>query len=104
MSDLTSPIPRRVDMDPAPLGVAVLLIIAGAWYLAHTVSPSQAALYVVGALLGVALYHAAFGFTSAWRVFIADGRGSGLRAQMLMLGIGVLLFFPALHAGALVGH
>jgi hypothetical protein len=72
-------------------------------YLAQTVSTRQAALYVVGALLGVALYHAAFGFTSAWRVFIADGRGAGLRAQMVMLAIGVALFFPALSAGSLFG-
>jgi uncharacterized membrane protein YedE/YeeE len=67
------------------------------------VGARQAALYVVGALLGVALYHAAFGFTSAWRVFIADGRGAGLRAQMLMLAVGVALFFPALSNGTLFG-
>jgi uncharacterized membrane protein YedE/YeeE len=59
---------------------------------------------VVGALLGLALYHAAFGFTSSWRVFIADGRGAGLRAQMLMLAVGVALFFPALAAGTLFGN
>ena len=75
----------------------------GSWYLAQTVGARQAALYVVGALLGVALYHAAFGFTSAWRVFIADGRGAGLRAQMLMLAVGVALFFPALSSGTLFG-
>ena len=51
----------------------------------------------------MSLYHAAFGFTSAWRVFIADGRGAGLRAQMLMLAVGVALFFPALAAGSLFG-
>jgi uncharacterized protein len=104
MSDLTSTISRRADIDPGPLGVALLLIIAGALYLAQTVSAVQAALYVVGALLGIALYHAAFGFTSAWRVFIADGRGAGLRAQMLMLAVGVALFFPALASGTLFGH
>ena len=58
---------------------------------------------MVGALLGLSLYHAAFGFTSAWRVFIADGRGAGLRAQMLMLAVGVALFFPALSSGTLFG-
>jgi uncharacterized protein len=104
MSDLASSFPRRTDIDPKPLGVSLLLIVLGAWYLAQSVSPRQAALYVVGALLGVALYHAAFGFTSAWRVFIADGRGAGLRAQMLMLAIGVALFFPALSAGTLFGQ
>jgi len=50
------------------------------------------------------LYHAAFGFTSAWRVFINDRRGAGLRAQMVMLAIAVLLFFPALGAGTLFGQ
>jgi uncharacterized membrane protein YedE/YeeE len=103
MSDFASPVPRRIAVDPKPLSAAALLIVAGALYLAQTVSGRQAALYVVGTLLGVALYHAAFGFTSAWRVFIADGRGAGLRAQMVMLAVGVALFFPALAAGSLFG-
>src|ERR1700693_2997676 len=103
MSDFASPVPRRSSVDSQPLGVAALLIVAGALYLAQTVSGRQAALYAVGTLLGVTLYHAAFGFTSAWRVFIADGRGAGLRAQMVMLAVGVALFFPALAAGSLFG-
>src|ERR1700712_2148697 len=103
MSDLASPVSRRFSVDPKPLGIAPLLILAGALYLAQTVNGRQAALYIVGALLGVTLYHAAFGFTSAWRVFIADRRGAGLRAQMVMLAVGVGLFFPALAAGSLFG-
>ncbi|WP_137176150.1 YeeE/YedE family protein [Massilia sp. HP4] len=95
---------RRADINLRPFGVASVLIVLGAWYLAQVVGPRQAALYVVGALLGVALYHAAFGFTSAWRVFIADGRGAGLRAQMLMLAVGVALFFPPLASGTLFGN
>jgi uncharacterized membrane protein YedE/YeeE len=105
MSTLASAsIPRRVDINPRPLGVSLLLIVLGAWYLTQEVGPRQSALFVVGALLGLALYHAAFGFTSAWRVFIADGRGAGLRAQMLMLAVGVALFFPALASGTLFGN
>ncbi|HKU00917.1 MAG TPA: YeeE/YedE family protein [Paraburkholderia sp.] len=108
MSDLSTPLaraPRRLDsINPRPLAIALVLVALGAVYLAQTVSARQAALYVVGALLGMTLYHAAFGFTSAWRVFIADGRGAGLRAQMVMLAIGVLLFFPALAAGSLFGQ
>src|SRR5260370_32068125 len=103
MSDFASPVPRLSSVDPKPLGLAALLIVAGALSLAQTVSGGQAALYAVGTLLGVTLYHAAFGFTSAWRVFIADGRGAGLRAQMVMLAVGVALFFPALAAGSLFG-
>jgi len=104
MSNTASlPVRQRVGINPVPMGVALLLIVLGALYLAQAVSARQAALWVVGALLGVALYHAAFGFTSSWRVFIADGRGAGLRAQMIMLAVGVALFFPALSAGTLFG-
>ncbi|MFQ5414461.1 MAG: ABC transporter permease, partial [Phycisphaerae bacterium] len=44
-------------------------------------------LCTIGGALGVTLYHAVFGFTSAWRALIADARGEGVRAQMLMLGL-----------------
>jgi uncharacterized membrane protein YedE/YeeE len=98
------PLPRRADINPKALGVSLVLILLGAWYLAQNVGGRLSALFVVGALLGLALYHAAFGFTSAWRVFIADGRGAGLRAQMIMLAVGVALFFPALSAGTLFGN
>ncbi|MFC4929875.1 YeeE/YedE family protein [Massilia sp. GCM10023247] len=105
MTTLASPsLPGRVDFNPKPLGVALVLIVLGAWYLAQNVGAKHAMLFVVGALLGLTLYHAAFGFTSAWRVFIADGRGAGLRAQMLMLAVGVALFFPALADGTLFGN
>lgn len=105
MSASTPSLPlHRPAINLKPFGVSLAVIVVGAWYLAQNASPRQAALYLVGALLGVSLYHAAFGFTSAWRVFIADGRGAGLRAQMLMLALGVLLFFPALSAGTLFGE
>jgi len=103
MSNSASLSRPSTQVNPRPLGVSIFLIVLGAWYLAQAVSGRQSALYVIGALLGVALYHAAFGFTSAWRVFIADGRGEGLRAQMVMLAVGVALFFPALSAGTLFG-
>ncbi|SDV48294.1 YeeE/YedE family protein [Chitinasiproducens palmae] len=87
-----------------PLTVALALLAVGALYLGNAFGIKQGALYVLGALLGLTLYHAAFGFTSAWRVFIADGRGAGLRAQMVMLALGSILFFPVLASGSLFGH
>ena len=59
---------------------------------------------LTGVALGITLYHASFGFTGAFRVLIADGRGAGVRAQMIMLGLACLLFFPALAAGQLLGQ
>ena len=79
--------------------IAVLALVAG-----NAASPRVAMLTVVGALLGIALYHAAFGFTSAFRVLLADGRSAGFRAQLVMLGAACLLFFPALAAGTLFGQ
>jgi uncharacterized membrane protein YedE/YeeE len=91
---------RRVG---APL-LALALLLVGAVFLNASVGSKQVLLLIVGAALGLTLYHAAFGFTSAWRVFINDRRGAGLRAQMVMLAIAVVLFFPALGAGTLFGQ
>jgi len=87
---------------PGPLGVA-LAIAAGAWLLNASFGWRMAALFGVGAAAGLVLYHAAFGFTSAWRIFIADRRGEGLRAQMLLLAITCAVFFPLLAAGEAFG-
>lgn len=37
-------------------------------------------------------------------MLIQDRRGRGLRVQMLLLALAVILFFPALSSGALFGH
>ncbi len=105
MSDLSLGARPLLAGPPArALSLALLVFAAGLIYLDRAVSNRQAALWVVGTLLGAVLYHASFGFTSAWRVFIANRRGAGLRAQMLMLALGVVLFFPALASGTLFGH
>ncbi|SKA35906.1 YeeE/YedE family protein [Consotaella salsifontis] len=88
--------------NPLTLGAIVLLVL-GAAFIGFAHGALLAALFIVGAALGVTLYHAAFGFTGAWRAFIVNGRGEGLRAQMLMLAVGVILFFPVLDAGQLFG-
>ncbi len=84
--------------------LAVGALILGAGLLFDAYDWRQAALYVIGGALGLVLYHAAFGFTSAWRVFIVDGRGAGLRAQMVMLAVASVLFLPALAEGSLFGR
>ena len=88
----------------APLIGAAVVSISAVFWLANNESWFEASLLMLGAALGLVLYHAAFGFTTAWRTFIADGRGKGLRAQMLMLAVAVCLFFPALAAGDLFGN
>ena len=98
---------RSFDKAPSNrqvVAIAFVLLSGGALALAATYSWRQAALFVLGGALGLVLYHALFGFTSAWRVLIADGRGAGLRAQMLMLAVAAILFFPTLAHGTLLGQ
>jgi uncharacterized membrane protein YedE/YeeE len=94
----------KLGISPGATGFAATALAIGAVLIGQAVGPRQAALYILGAALGLVLYHAAFGFTSAWRVFIADRRGEGLRAQMAMLAVATALFFPVLAAGSLFGQ
>ncbi len=84
--------------------VAFIFLIIGTIGAYQIVGINQALLFLVGGALGMTLYHASFGFTSSWRVFLKERRGRGLRAQMIMLALAVLLFFPALGAGELFGN
>jgi uncharacterized protein len=82
------------------LGLLALLVLV----VAADYGWRRGLLVVVGALLGVALYHASFGFTSAWRVFVFERRGAGVQAQLVMLAIAVTIFFPILAAGEIFGQ
>ena len=83
---------------------ALVAIFGFALFIQHAVSNKLALLFITGTALGIVLYHSVFGFTSAFRVLLADGRSAGFRAQMIMLGSACLLFFPALANGTLYGQ
>jgi uncharacterized membrane protein YedE/YeeE len=92
--------PAQTRVVVAALAVMLLLAVA----INQTVSTRMALLFATGSALGIVLYHAMFGFTSAFRVLLADGRSAGFRAQMVMLGVACLLIFPALANGSLFGQ
>jgi uncharacterized membrane protein YedE/YeeE len=92
---------NRHSANAKVVATAAAALILGATGLGVAISWRQGVLLLLGGALGLTLYHALFGFTSAWRVFIVARRGAGLRAQMVMLAIAVLLFFPALAHGTL---
>jgi uncharacterized protein len=99
----TAPVAAAQNPKRKPLFVALGLVLIGAIYLLATVGWKQTLLWLIGTLLGVSLYHSQFGFTRAWRVFVSDRRGAGLRAQMFILSLGVLIFFPVLASGSFFG-
>jgi hypothetical protein len=49
--------------------LAAAAIVLGALVIGVLFSANIGLLMIVGGLLGMVLYHAAFGFTAAWRVF-----------------------------------
>ncbi len=101
-SDMSLAAPRQMQWLPLLLASGALVL--GAAYVLAQASGQLSLLWLVGGALGFALYHAAFGFTGAYRTCIATGRSGAVRAQMLMLGLAVLLFFPALAAGSVLGQ
>lgn len=75
--------------------IFTLLLITQGW--------RHGMLFLVGFCAGGVLYHAAFGFTGAWRDMIRERRGGGLRAQMIMLAVTVAVFMPLLDTGEIFG-
>jgi uncharacterized protein len=67
-------------------------------------SPMMAGVLVIGLGLGVALYHAGFGFTAAYRRALLEKDLSGIIAQAIMLIVASSLFAPLLSAGEIFGH
>ena len=77
------------------MGLFVYLLSLGA---------GQALPFLIGIALGIALYHAAFGFTGAYRRAILERDISGVSAQMVMLAAAMLLFAPVLAKGVVFGQ
>ena len=73
--------------------IAILII---SLYIQQSLAGGQYLLFIIGVGLGITLLHAAFGFTGGWRQFIRERNGAGVRAQILLLGLTSLLFFPVL--------
>ena len=105
MSSQFENIPPPASIFKGPYMVGSILFICGVFLLSLVgfFGWRQGALFLVGLSAGVFLYHAAFGFTSAWREVVNTGRGAGLRAQMMMLALTVLIFTPIIAQGDLFG-
>jgi uncharacterized membrane protein YedE/YeeE len=83
----------------------VLLGLAGAAGLAADAAGLRAGgLLLVGAGLGFALRQTGFGFAGAWRAQVIEGRGAGLRAQLALLALLTVVFFPLFAAGGVLGQ
>ena len=76
--------------------MSALGILALSLFVQHEFASKQAILFLIGVGLGVVLLHAMFGFTGAWRRFTREQRSAGIRAQLLLIALTSILFFPVL--------
>ncbi|WP_423821098.1 YeeE/YedE family protein [Salinisphaera sp. SPP-AMP-43] len=105
MSDIRNPerpartLERPPAPRPGPTAIAGLAAVTLLVILFVFQGLQLGLLFIVALGFGVALYHARFGFTSAFRQLMAVGQGETLRAHMLMLATASLLFAPLLALG-----
>src|SRR5690606_7375113 len=66
---VTAAASHRADVS---VWVAFILLVIGTIGAYQIVGLNQALLFLIGGALGMTLYHASFGFTSSWRVFIKE--------------------------------
>ncbi len=84
-----------------PVTVPALLLLGGGalWLAINGGHWKYGALFLIGGALGIALYHAAFGFAFAYRdAFVRRDMG-GVKAQILMVALAVILFAPVMAGG-----
>ncbi len=87
-----------------PAFAVLSLILAGAWLAGEHAGLTHGVLLLVGAGLGFALQKSGFGFAGAWRAAIMDRSGAGLRAQLALLALLTLVFFPLFARGQVFGQ
>jgi uncharacterized membrane protein YedE/YeeE len=99
--------PVAAGAAPAPQVTLALIGVGAAVALALHVasrSPRLSILFLIGLLCGATLYHAAFGFTRAYRRLLFERETSGVKAQVVMLALASVLFAPILAAGSFLGQ
>ena len=93
----------RKPVQTLPLVLALGGVALGAWRVAQD-GPRALALWLIGVLLGLTLYHASFGFAGGYRRMFVDRDMRGVQAQLLLLALTTLLFAPVLASGSAFGQ
>ncbi len=85
---------QNYKTDQSVVLFVILGILSLSLFLQHEFNLRQSLLFIIGISLGIALMHAMFGFSGAWRSFIRDRNSLGIRAQLWLLVLSSILFFP----------
>jgi len=86
---------------PQPLALLFFLLasLGLSWAILDASGVRLLLAFLVAVLLGLALFHAKFGFASGFRRFLLTGESRLLRAHFLLFALTALLFFPFLKEG-----
>ena len=95
-----SAITKKIDLTVFSYAVLAALLFSFLFFT--QVSNRHLYVFLIGIGLGVSLYHASFGFTGGWRNFIEHRESSSLRAQIIMLGLAVILFSFFIGSNSLI--
>ncbi len=83
---------------------AFWLPVAGTLWLAVEQGWRQGTALALGAALGFVMFQASFSFAGAFRRLLAERRGAGVRAQLLMIAAASALILPATASGEVLGQ
>ncbi len=100
MTDAAQPARRPLPL-PSQWPLAIGALLAVSWGVGALAAQGWqfGILFAIGGLLGAALYQADFGFSSAYRNAIVRRDVAGVRAQVLMVALAVVIFAPTLAGG-----
>lgn len=82
---------------------SLVLLTTMVWF-GQAYSVRWVILFFIATLLGITLYHASFGFSSAYRIFFLQRQTQGINSHLLLLAIGSVLFAPLLSMGEVFGQ
>ncbi|GAA0611816.1 YeeE/YedE family protein [Virgibacillus siamensis] len=81
------------------IAIGIIIIVLLSYAIMNTAGLKNTMTMWVGLLLGITLFHARFGFTSAFRRLVSVGNGQAMRAHMIMMAVACTLFAPILSMG-----
>ena len=85
---------KNIKVDKLVVLFILFSILSISLFLQYEFNIKQSLFFLVGIIFGLILMHAMFGFTGGWRQFIRSRHSVGVRAQILLIILSSILFFP----------
>ena len=87
---------KEKSLEQGSIAFLSIFILVASLLIQAATHTKQSILFLIGIGLGYVLMHALFGFTGGWRIIVRDRNSIGVRAQILLVIVTSILFFPIL--------